>query len=180
MKKYILFLSIFALVFAGCSDDENLGNDPGKEEPEKEQPGMMIWDFVNYNVMFKVVDEVGNDMLDEETEGYISLSNITVYYNKEEYKYALKSKANLPLPLAVRIENNEELNATLFCFGEFDPTETYKDETFVVDWGDGTKDTIRFNLYITWEDEYPTVHKAVYLNDEIYSDTNFLIEIVKK
>ncbi|EXY94109.1 putative lipoprotein [Bacteroides fragilis str. 3998 T(B) 4] len=67
----------------------------------------------------------------------------------------------------------------MLSFGEFSPEHQYKGETFTIHWGDGTKDVVKFDLYITWKKQNPTIHKRLYLNDKEYSKDSFLIKIVK-
>ena len=55
-------------------------------------------------------------------------------------------------------------------FGEFTPEKDYHGEMFVIDWNDGTKDMISFDLYISWKKQNPTVHKNIYLNGEEVKD----------
>jgi len=62
-------------------------------------------------------------------------------------------------------------------FGEFSPTSNYTNTKFTIDWGDGTKDEITFDLYITWKDYQPTVHSNVSLNGKPHKGW---IELVKK
>jgi len=38
---------------------------------------------------------------------------------------------------------------------------------------------VKFDLYITWKKQNPTIHKRLYLNDKEYSKDSFLIKIVK-
>ena len=37
------------------------------------------------------------------------------------------------------------------AFGEFDPTDGLKGQSFVVDWGDGTSTKVEFDLYVVWK-----------------------------
>ncbi|MDR3235237.1 MAG: hypothetical protein LBT48_00720 [Prevotellaceae bacterium] len=152
----------------------------------------MIWDFANYSVYFNVVNEAGHNLLDTATVGNIVGSNITVDYQGQTFKpeswdeSTPDTKATMPMPLALRVEYSDHFGVTLLSFGEFSPDHHsdnksgYKGETFIIDWGDGTKDTVKFDLYITWKKCNPTVHKSLYLNDKLYPDDSFLITIVKK
>jgi hypothetical protein len=165
MKK-ILFvtLMLFVFPFAGCKFDDCSD---------------MIWDFVNYNVDFQVTDEAGNDLLNPETENNITGNDISVEYKGEVFKIKTETKANMPLPLGLRMNYYGTVPVYLLSFGEFAPDVGYKNETFIVDWGDGTRDQIKFDLEITWKKCKPTIHKTIYLNDKIYSNESFLIKIIK-
>ncbi|WP_299221921.1 hypothetical protein [uncultured Alistipes sp.] len=37
----------------------------------------------------------------------------------------------------------------------------YEDESFVVDWGDGTQAQIVFDFYKTWKNHMPTTHYRI-------------------
>ena len=66
------------------------------------------------------------------------------------------------------------------AFGEFTPEDDFKNESFTLDWGDGTTDEISFDCYITWKDQDPTVHKKLFLNgEEIGMDFTYLLKFVK-
>lgn len=86
---------------------------------------------------------------------------------------------NMPRPLGLRKEVLGEAKERVLSFGEFSPEHQYKGETFTIHWGDGTKDVVKFDLYITWKKQNPTIHKRLYLNDKEYSKDSFLIKIVK-
>ncbi len=162
MKKILLLIPAVIMLFTGCSNN----NDD------------IIWDFANFNVAFRVVNQAGEDLLNEEEEGNM-LEDIKVVYKDKEYKWERPLKYNMPKALALRTMYSSDKDIIYLCFGEFSPQSNYKNETFTIDWGDGTTDEIKFNLYITWKGNDPTVHQAVYLNGELYSDENLLISVTK-
>ncbi len=167
MERNFLLLILFALFGAGCS-----AYDGPKEG--------MIWDFVNYNVDFIVVDKSGNDLLNAETSGNILENDIVVTYKENEYRIdKSRLKAIMPKPLALRIGYSDFYQATVLSFGEFSPESSYKGETFTINWGDGSEDKIMFDLYITWKRGDPTVHKHVFLNNQLCAYNSFLVNIVK-
>ncbi|KAA6343252.1 hypothetical protein EZS27_009044 [termite gut metagenome] len=165
MKKRLLGITaIMFFLIAGCSYADDV-----------------IWDFLNYDVIFAVADNSGNDLLNPETGGNILEKEITVEYQGKIFKRAeADTRLNVPMPLGLRMYYYEPAQATVLSFGEFSPTKNYKGESFTINWGDGTKDIIKFDLYITWRRHDPTVHKIIYLNNKQYSNESFLIKIVKK
>lgn len=169
MKKIILIMLAFVLF--GCN---KLEINSGKSDPD------MIWDFVNYSVGIMVTDASGNDLLNDKTPGNLMNNLITIEYkgrkftNKDPQTYA-----NMPAPLAFRKMYVEQLKRYGITFGEFSPERNYHGETFTIDWGDGKpKDTFKFDLYITWNRNDPTVHRKLYHNGTDCGD-KFSVEIVK-
>jgi len=56
--------------------------------------------------------------------------------------------------LALRLEGANEydrIKGYHLAFGEFDPTDGLKGQSFVVDWGDGTSTKVEFDLYVVWK-----------------------------
>lgn len=142
-----------------------------------------IWDFSGHDIVFCVTDEKGNDLLDAENKGNILNNEITVTYNNKEFKNnEIKPKYYLPEELAIRMRYSATLKMNLLTFGEFTPCDDLKGETLIIDWGDGTKDEIVFDLYIVWENIYtPDVINKLLLNGkENTSEYPFLVRLVKK
>ena len=174
-KKLFLFIGLVTLltIFAGCNDEEEY--DP------------LIWDFKCYNINIIVLDEEGNDLLDHNNPENILNNEITVVYNNNKYAKKYENEITLraltPQKLAIRTIHDEKNNKHYIAFGEFSPTENFKSETFTIDWGDGTKDEIKFDLYITWKNpKEPTVHKKLYINEkEVETDeSGFTVNLTKK
>ena len=142
-----------------------------------------IWDFICYDINFAVTDSKGNDLLDPEYPGNILKNNITITYNNQTFKSNdIELRYLPPYPLAIRKVYNEFLKKNLLTFGEFTPQDNFNNESFTVDWGDGTKDVVKFDLYIEWPNVYsPKVYRKLYLNeDEIdIENYSFMINIVK-
>ena len=127
-----------------------------------------IFDFSCFNINFAVTDKKGNDLLNPNYSGNILNNNITVTYNGLSYKSnGIELRLLLPSPLAIRNTYSEYLNKYLLTFGEFSPIDSFKNETFTIDWGDGTKDVVKFDLYIEWPNMYsPVVINILYLNEK--------------
>ncbi len=200
MKRGILLLSITLVLFTGLalftgceSDIVPPGNGPHPD---------MIWDFVNSSIMFVVTDAEGNNLLDKDVEGNILDNAITVKYRNKKYTLEKprrtepdeedgedsgeetgyetgkpQTRYNMPRELGLRLCRYTD-GVQFLEFGEFSPQSHYTNETFTIEWGDGTKDVISFDLYITWANYDPTVHRKLVLNGNVCD--NGLIELVKK
>lgn len=143
-KVFLLGVPLALGVLSGCS-----------EEVEYE---MSIYDFVNPSVYFFVSDAAtGVNLLDPDEPDAILGRPIAVTYGGKRYEVAADAvaapatRANLPRPLALRLEGANEydrIKGYHLAFGEFDPTDGLKGQSFVVDWGDGTSTKVEFDLYV--------------------------------
>lgn len=132
-KVFLLGVPLALGALAGCS-----------EEVEYEMP---IYDFVNPSVCFFVSDAAtGVNLLDPDEPDAILGRPIAVTYDGKRYEVTTDARpvpmtrANLPRPLALRLEGANEYDRVKgyhLAFGEFDPTDGLKGQSFVVDWGDG-------------------------------------------
>lgn len=146
-KVFLLGVPLALGALAGCS-----------EEVEYEMP---IYDFVNPSVCFFVSDAAtGVNLLDPDEPDAILGRPIAVTYGGKRYEVAADAvaapatRANLPRPLALRLEGANEydrIKGYHLAFGEFDPTDGLKGQSFVVDWGDGTSTKVEFDLYVVWK-----------------------------
>ncbi len=167
MRNLFKFLLLAAVAVAGvaCEDKEEEGLPP-------------IRDFITYPVEFAVEDaETGEDLLDPATEGNILEQEIKVIYNGTEYPRWTKAglgawfieditstRYNMPMPFALRWGWSISAYSYLVAFGEFDPTQDFHQESFIIDWGDGTQNEIILDCYITWKGYDPTVHTALWVD----------------
>ena len=130
-KVFLLGVPLALGVLAGCS-----------EEVEYEMP---IYDFVNPSVCFFVSDAAtGVNLLDPDEPDAILGRPIAVTYGGKRYEVAA----------ALRLEGANEydrIKGYHLAFGEFDPTDGLKGQSFVVDWGDGTSTKVEFDLYVVWK-----------------------------
>jgi len=144
---------------------------------------LAIWDFTCYNINFIVTDSKGNDLLDPDYTGNILKNNITITYNDKTFKSNDIELRYLPAePLAIRKIYSEFLKKNLLAFGEFTPVENFKNETFTINWGDGTIDVVKFDLYIEWPNIYtPVINQKLYLNEKEVAIENysFVINLIK-
>ena len=146
-KVFLLGVPLALGVLAGCS-----------EEVEYEMP---IYDFVNPSVCFFVSDAAtGVNLLDPDEPDAILGRPIDVTYGGKRYEVAADAvaapatRATMPRPLALRLEGANEydrIKGYHLAFGEFDPTDGLKGQSFVVDWGDGTSTKVEFDLYVVWK-----------------------------
>lgn len=143
-KVFLLGVPLALGALAGCS-----------EEVEYEMP---IYDFVNPSVCFFVSDAAtGVNLLDPDEPDAILGRPIAVTYGGKRYEVAADAvaapatRATMPRPLALRLEGVNEydrIKGYHLAFGEFDPTDGLKGQSFVVDWGDGT--SRRWSSTSTW------------------------------
>jgi hypothetical protein len=83
--------------------------------------------------------------------------------------------------------NDKFDDSSALIFGEFSvDTKSYKDEEFTINWGDGSKTEVKFDLYPVWEEgkDQPTVREATWIKDgegewKVNSTTSLIVNIVK-
>lgn len=180
MKTYLnrifsTLLIISAILSSSCGD-ETLGNS---------SPQYLLGDFT---FTIKVVDENSeNLLLDEDTRNKIA-ENITITYNGKTYfcDYIIDFQNEMPtLPddyfgmymTLMDCKENKEASYADITFGHFLSWKFYDDETFTINWGDGSSDTVRFThgCYYT-KDNKRVEKKEFYLNDKNYSEPIFVIK----
>ena len=142
----VLGMLVASLSFVSCSDEED---------------DSVIYDYVNYNAIFTVSSNVDNtDLLanpDFLKNTYVEHRNTkypVIRLGDKDFVYdtdEIKSRYNMPYPWALRLFKTDKGRYVL-KFGEFGPEEQYKNETFTIHWGDGSNNTISFNLYLKGHD----------------------------
>ncbi|MDO4159764.1 MAG: hypothetical protein Q4D41_04840 [Prevotellaceae bacterium] len=168
--KTFIAVATFSIAAIGCSNDED--------------EGYMIFDFYPFEINIIVKDASGNDLINPQTPNNISENGIKVLYNGNVYeKDSLKNEVppmstRAIMPRLYGLKTEKDTNgAYRLCFGEFNGEGSYDGETFVIDWNDGTKDTISFDSHISWKSKNdPVITRAVYLNGE---KTGYPITIIK-
>lgn len=100
----------------------------------------------------------------------------------EEKSKEIKSRYNAPRPLSLGVlafswEVDEDAKSIYkfddyrLSFGEFSPTENYKEETFKLLWSDGTNNIFKFDCYIDWaKKNKPVVHNDIYMDGQKLKD----------
>lgn len=157
MKRLLLLPLTIVLVLATSCDKE-----------ETEEPA--IWDFACYSARFFVLDSAtGANLLDPDAGHNILDQPIAVVYKGVRYEVEEAQDIEVPMtdtrfympkPLALRwfsyiyqyIGGRWEEVEGKYCleFGEFTPEDDWHGEEFTIEWGDGTSNTVRFDLYIIW------------------------------
>jgi len=146
----------------------------------------LIWDFWCHSIMMEVVDSDGNDLVNLENPMSILNNEPYVIYKGKKYELILHDPYGRPesraLPPSFRelfLTKNDK-GKYFLCFGEFSPESDYLNEPFTIYWGDGTKDEIAFDLFITWKTKRdPDVHLIVYVNGKQVTDDSFYISFIK-
>lgn len=143
-------------------------------ERKMEYTSQFIWDLLNPAVTIGVRDAAtGEDLLDPASENSILGRPIAVTYNglryevsdEEDYVPAARgTRATLARLLKLRHESwrsDDGSEAYYLTFGDFNPYEDYRDQSFTVDWGDGTFTQVEFSLYLEWDKGMPMIHQPI-------------------
>ncbi|MCM1151316.1 MAG: hypothetical protein NC209_06770 [Alistipes sp.] len=157
------------------------------EEPED----IWVWDFATFSVGFFVCDaETDADLLDPASEHNILGQPIAVVYAGTRYEVvpdessvAAATRFLMPKPLALRLvrsytyheEDDGGLTKTYgpYCldFGEWTPEDGWHGQEFTIEWGDGSSNTVRFDLYIEWKKKNdPAVLAPIWFDGERQDD----------
>jgi hypothetical protein len=142
------------------------------------------WDLVNPDVCCFVRNADGENLLDPATEGNILDNEITVDYNGETYGMNgnAGTRASHEVWYGLRVEpyNDFSDDTPVLKFGEFRSTShdsgSYRGETLTINWGDGTSDEIKFDLYVKGSHN---VKQKIWLNGELQSEDSLEVTIVK-
>lgn len=157
---------------------------------EKEEEGDLIWDFSTRSIMLKVVNASGQNMLDESTTNGWKAEDISATYKDESYPCTIvdeplyQPQSDIPtryLPAFMRgLRTSTEKQNRILYFGDFTPTNNYKDTPITYHWPDGTTTTITFDFYITWKSKKdPVVTFKCYLNGKELPQDKGVITIQK-
>lgn len=149
----ILLLFLCAVNFTACNGED--------------VEDMAIWDFTPIVLQISVQDTQGNDLLNPETEGSIADQGVKVIYKEETYEkdsVVSQTKAYLAHFEGLQTIKSDEGKYYL-TFGEFNGDDTFDNEQVIVDWNDGTKDTISFSSKLTWRSKNePDIKRKFLLN----------------
>ncbi len=174
MKKLWLLTALVAM-FVGltaCGEDD----------------GDMMYDFTPIEVYFTLTGTDGEDLLDPATPGtYADLPIKATYqgktYDKDVFDKLLPPQSRYYMPrfygiCTTRLEDGRYA----LVFGELDGADTYENETITMEWGDGSRDEVKFSSRIQWKKGKPNVIRSFKLNDEeVAKDTpRPLIDIRRK
>ncbi len=157
MKTLRLYLLLVPVMFlTACEINLN----PGCDE---------IWDFNPMDITFSAVDADGNDLLDPDSDLNI-LDGITVKYKGQVYTIGEPdegpgTRAYHPRWQGLYVWHPEGDGCHLLSFGEFSPDfGNHRNDKLTIDWGNGTKDEITFDFYVTWKRCDPVVHRKFLVN----------------
>ena len=140
-----------------------------------------IYDFVNPSVVFYVTDaETGEDLLDPASDKSILDQPIAVIYNEKRFevvdgKEQHFSRATYARPFALRHElrcYGDASKGWQLAFGEFSPSTGYRDQSFALDWGDGTKTEVTLSIYINWSKGEPHIKSPIRVDGQKRDDKN--------
>ena len=148
-KFFSIFISIaILLMISACSGDDNTAEELPLNHP------------LPFNFLFIVQDADGNDLLDAKIPGNILSQPIKAIYNGKELPLdSMKDKWVPGSPVDITFSGltlHEGGDSYYLEFGLFDSQKDYKNETFIIDWGDGSTTTVTFSRYY---DRTPTGEK---------------------
>ena len=148
-KLFSIFISIAILfMISACSGDDNTAEEPTHTDP------------LPFNFLFIVQDADGNDLLDAKMPGNVLSQPIKAIYNGKELPLdSMKDKWVPGSPVDITFSGltlHEGGDSYYLEFGLFDSQKDYKNETFIIDWGDGSTTTVTFSRYY---DRTPTGEK---------------------
>lgn len=146
-----------------------------------------IWDFYPINFYFTLTGENGEDLLNPATPGSYAGLNITATYEDKTYEKDVFEDNKIPYSRAYFAHlfgiytTKLEDGRYALCFGELDGSDTYKDATLTLQWGDGTTDVITFSSKLKWKGHDPVINRSFKLNGkEVAKDTNRPIIDIEK
>ncbi len=140
-------------------------------------------DYPNMEIGITLEDASGNDLLRKQSS--VFENTITVEYDGEVYRLSNPTRAEGPvLPDMKGLRWRGSIFTGVPCqllFGEFSvDTKQYHRESFTIDWGDGTRNVVEFDLYSTssGKNKVPTVHQATWL-DGVENSKTLTVKIVR-
>lgn len=124
-----------------------------------------------------VTNSNGDDLLDPDVEDNILKSDIHVSYKNDTYTNIYMQTRYAPPPPILFRHINFEIAGYCIAFGSFNTGQgDFHGETFTINWGDGTSDEIKFDLFVEREGK---VFKKIWLNGTMQSDNSLEVTIVK-
>ncbi len=164
-----------AVSVCSCDKPDN-GGDDGPE-------GGKIWDIAPVVYRLKVVNALGNDILDPSKDISIDYKAIEAVYNGEAYKIKTEPQTRDYLPHFNGLEliYYTHLGHYTLTFGELEGAESYDNEELRINWGDGTSDVVSFDRDFKWGKKGdPEVSHKWFLNGKaVEPEYGGVIKIVK-
>ena len=134
-----VLLAMVVITMSACSNDDNTAEELPLNHP------------LPFNFLFIVQDADGNDLLDAKTPGNILSQPTKAIYNGKELPLdSMKDKWVPANPIEINFSGltlQEGGDSYYLEFGLFDSLKDYKNETFIIDWGDGSTTTVTFSHY---------------------------------
>ena len=157
--KSLLFISL-AVLFSSfqCSDSDDT----------------VIWDFYPIELKMYVTAPDGTNLLDSKLENNVLKNDIKAIHNGKAYSLNLDhlddedkvpTRAFLPTFYGLMLLTDGDGSPYLY-FGEFDGGGTFENEIVMIDWGDGTYNTVTFDSKLTWNKSEPIIFRYFYLDKE--------------
>ena len=149
----------------------------------------MIWDVTPLTFSILLHNKKGEDLLNTFIEGHINQDAVKAIFRGKEYclndkQYLQENRAILPIFTGLTRPWHDQNNTRAYpvYFGELDGTETFENETLIMDWGTLGCDTITFTSKMEWKNEKPTFIRHYSLNgEEVDKDTaRPIIRILKE
>ena len=141
--KRLLLVIVVAFSFSSCS--KMLSTD-------------IIMDWYPVNFYIKVVDVTGKDLLDPANDNSWIIGTAFDFMGQEDIidlecvENIYRTKYYLPHFNGITLQN-DHLHGYVLKFGEFDGADSYDQEKLIINWPDGTSNTItysrKFNLIHT-------------------------------
>lgn len=180
--KFKMFIGVLIALCTSCNDEVVDDGHPFWEDSKLEA--------IN-NFVITIVDQDSVNLLlnDSLRESYIK--KISIIYKEKKYEcdyiLNLNDSKNIPsIPnntytlkmVYYNVKDKPEVSYANMQFGAFD-SRNYENESFIIDWGDGTCDTIKFtnSLKYTYPNKKPIKNTEFYLNNTKQSSQ--FITIVK-
>lgn len=136
-------LALAVLCLGACQKSDNeLGNTDSYQDMD-----LTLWDIAPIEIFIKVVTPDQSPVLSP----IYKYSHITATWKGVTYR--CDEDASSPTrELAPYFYGLKSVNSVL-CFGQLDATGSLVDEPLVIDWGDGTRDTIGISHRLEWNSQ---------------------------
>ncbi len=146
--------------------------------------GKQNWDHPNTDISITLWDGDGVDLLQRNSP--VLENEIKIEYNGQTYRLSPVTRADgpvLPEMRGLRLRRSSYVDVpNMLLFGEFSvDTRQYRKESFTIDWGDGTRNVIEFDLYSTsnGKKKDPTVHEATWVDGVENSANTLSVRIIR-
>ena len=195
MKRLLIILLGLTLSFAvvSCESnggkeniEDNTGDNPS-EDPDDPWADWIV-EYYPFPIIVSVCDAEGNDLLDSASPNAINLEGIKMLYNGEEYTLNKEQSSTRAWPAdfyGIKLEYNTTKERYELWMGEFEGGDFYDNVDIIIDWGDGSSDTITlYNKIVAPYDGDFHIDQRFYLNGEQVEyyhvdEDSYHIEIVR-